>query len=96
MQTPFTAPSLLTSMLHCLSRLNPSQSVKWLIFTVPYWTLPLGLMAGDVLQQQSGASAVPHIIGMLAGHAHHFQGNVWPKVGGGGPVLASPEWLRRR
>ena len=79
MALPFTAPSAVTAMLHVLSRQAPKENVKWLVFTVPYWSLPLGLMASDVLQNQSAGSSVPHIVGMLSGHVHHFQRDVYPK-----------------
>jgi len=79
---PFFANSVITAMLHVLSRSMPKQQVKWLIFTVPYWTLPYGLLASDVLQSGSPASALPHILGILSGHFYFFHKFVWPKVGG--------------
>jgi len=79
---PFYGASMTTSMLHVLSRSMPNQKVKWLIFTVPYWTLPYGLMASDVLQAQSAMSAIPHIMGILSGHFYYFHKFVWPKLGG--------------
>mmetsp|Transcript_58137 Transcript_58137/g.87618 ORF Transcript_58137/g.87618 Transcript_58137/m.87618 type:complete len:337 (-) Transcript_58137:181-1191(-) len=79
---PFFANSVITSMLHVLSRAMPHQKVKWLIFTVPYWTLPYGLMITDVLQAQSASAAIPHILGILSGHFYHFHRFVWPKTGG--------------
>eukprot|EP00522_Entomoneis_paludosa_P012344 CAMPEP_0172454018 /NCGR_PEP_ID=MMETSP1065-20121228/11130_1 /TAXON_ID=265537 /ORGANISM="Amphiprora paludosa, Strain CCMP125" /LENGTH=364 /DNA_ID=CAMNT_0013206277 /DNA_START=131 /DNA_END=1225 /DNA_ORIENTATION=- len=78
---PFFAQSLITSMLHVLSRSMPHQKVKWLIFTVPYWSLPYGLMATDVLQAQSAMAALPHILGILSGHMYYFHKFVWPKLG---------------
>lgn len=92
---PFFAQSVITSMLHVLSRSMPNQQVKWLIFTVPYWTLPYGLMASDVLQAGSAAAALPHVMGILSGHLYFFHKNVWPKVGGE-DWLFPPEFLRRR
>jgi Derlin-1 len=79
---PFFAPSMITSMLHVLSRAMPHQKVKWLVFTVPYWSLPYGLMATDVLQAQSAAAALPHIMGILSGHFYQFHKFIWPKMGG--------------
>lgn len=97
---PFFAQSVITSMLHVLSRSMPNQKVKWLIFTVPYWTLPYGLMASDVLQAGGGggspaAAALPHVLGILSGHLYFFHKNVWPKVGGE-DWLVPPEFLRRK
>mmetsp|Transcript_30099 Transcript_30099/g.30459 ORF Transcript_30099/g.30459 Transcript_30099/m.30459 type:complete len:336 (-) Transcript_30099:238-1245(-) len=83
---PFFGSSIITSMLHVLSRLMPTQKVKWLIFTVPYWALPYGLMAADVLQDGNAANALPHVLGILTGHFYFFHKFVWPKLGG-------EEWL---
>ncbi|KAL7558072.1 hypothetical protein ACA910_009258 [Epithemia clementina (nom. ined.)] len=83
---PFFAPSLITAMLHVLSRSMPHQKVKWLIFNVPYWSLPYGLMATDVLQSQSAMAALPHILGILSGHVYYFHKFVWPKMG-------HPDWM---
>lgn len=92
---PFFAQSMITSMLHVLSRAMPHQKVKWLIFTVPYWSLPYGLMASDVLQSQSAMSALPHILGILSGHFYQFHKFVWPKTGGE-DWLVAPDALSRR
>jgi hypothetical protein len=74
----------------------PNQKVKWLIFTVPYWTLPYGLMASDVLQSGNAMAALPHVLGILSGHLYYFHKNVWPKMEGGEDWLSPPEFLRRR
>jgi len=92
---PFFAQSVITSMLHVLSRAMPNQKVKWLIFTVPYWTLPLGLMASDVLQAGDASAALPHVMGMLSGHLYFFHKNVWPKMGGE-DWLVPPAFLSRK
>lgn len=79
---PFFGQSMITAMLHVLSRSMPNQKVKWLIFTVPYWSLPYGLMASDVLQAGSPMAALPHIMGIISGHVYFFHKFVWPKLGG--------------
>lgn len=91
---PFFAQSMITAMLHVLSRAMPNQKVKWLVFTVPYWTLPYGLMATDVLQAGNAMAAMPHILGILAGHFYHFHKFIWPKVGGE-DWLVAPDVLMR-
>uniref|UniRef100_A0A7S3PV39 Derlin n=1 Tax=Chaetoceros debilis TaxID=122233 RepID=A0A7S3PV39_9STRA len=91
---PFFGQSVITSMLHVLSRSMPHQKVKWLIFTVPYWTLPYGLMASDVLQG-GAAAALPHVLGVLSGHCYYFHKFVWPKMGGE-DWLVAPDFLVRR
>lgn len=92
---PFFAQSVITSMLHVLSRSMPNQKVKWLIFTVPYWTLPYGLMASDVLQAGNASAALPHVLGIISGHMYFFHKTVWPKVGGE-DWLSPPEFLMNR
>ena len=92
---PFFAQSVITSMLHVLSRSMPNQKVKWLIFTVPYWTLPYGLMASDVLQAGNAGAALPHVLGILSGHLYYFHKNVWPKLGGE-DWLVPPEFFVNR
>jgi derlin-1 len=92
---PFFAPSVITAMLHVLSRSMPHQKVKWLIFTVPYWSLPYGLMASDVLQAQNAMAALPHILGIISGHFYHFHKFIWPKMGGV-DWLAAPDFLSQR
>merc|ERR1719350_2786803 len=69
---PFFANSIVTAMLHVLSRSMPNQQVKWLIFTVPYWTLPYGLLCSDVLQSGNVMAAMPHILGIITGHFYFF------------------------
>ena len=92
---PFFAPSVITAMLHVLSRSTPHQKVKWLVFTVPYWTLPYGLMATDVLQAGSPLAALPHILGIITGHFYHFHKFIWPKMGGQ-DWLVAPDFLVQR
>jgi len=92
---PFFTQSVITGMLHVLSRAMPHQKVKYLVITVPYWTLPYGLMLTDCLQAASQAqsaaesvsAAMPHILGILVGHFYHFNRFIWPKTGG-------EDWLR--
>lgn len=91
---PFFAASVITSKLHVMSRSVPHQQVKWLIFTVPYWSLPYGLMLADMLQAGAGA-AVPHVMGILSGHFYYYHKFIWPKMGGE-DWLVAPDWLTRR
>ena len=94
---PFFAPSMITAMLHVLSRAMPHQKVKWLIFTVPYWSLPYGLMATDVLQGQSAMAALPHVLGILSGHFYHFHKFVWPQMSSSNEDwLVAPALVARR
>lgn len=93
--SPFYAQPLITAMLHVVSRQDALANVKWLIFTVPYWTLPYGLMLSDVLQAQSAAAATPHVLGILAGHLWHFFKVIWPAKTGS-DWLVAPRWLRAR
>lgn len=91
---PFFGQSVITSMLHVLSRSMPHQKVQWLIFKVPYWSLPYGLMASDVLQG-GAAAALPHVLGILCGHFYYFHKFIWPKMGGE-DWLVAPAFLIRK
>jgi membrane associated rhomboid family serine protease len=92
---PTFGNSVITSMLHILSRQDPLSNTKLLIFNVPYWTLPYGLLVVDVLQQQSGSAAVPHVLGILVGHLWYYHKNVWSKVTGV-DYLKAPLWMQKR
>lgn len=89
---PFFANSMITATLHVLSRVNPDQKVKWIVFTVPQWTLPYGLITADVLQAGSIMAAMPHVLGILSGHFYHYHRNIWPKTGGE-DWLTAPDFL---
>ena len=93
---PFFTSSVITAMLHVLSRSMPRQKVKWIVFTVPYWSLPYGLMMTDVLQSGNPAAALPHVLGILSGHFYHFHKFIWPKMPGGEDWLAAPQFLVSR
>ena len=93
---PFFSQSLITAMLHVLSRSMPKQNVKWLIFTIPYFLLPYGLMVTDMLQAQGDVMAMlPHVLGILSGHFYYFHKFIWPKDGGEDWLIA-PDFLVKR
>lgn len=92
---PVFGTSMITAMLHVLSRATPNQKVKWLIFTVPFWSLPLLSMVGDCLQAGNAAAALPHVLGILSGHYYHFHRFIWPKIGGQ-DWLVAPDFLIER
>jgi len=92
---PFYTDSLITAMLHVLSRATPHQKVGWLLFKVPMWALPLAQMSSDVLQAKSGMAALPGILGILGGHFYHFHKFIWPKMGGE-DWLVAPEFLMNK
>ncbi len=93
---PFFTDAVITAMLQVLSRSMPHEKVKWLIFTVPYWSLPYLLMVSDVLQSQGNiAAALPHVLGILSGHFYYFHKFVWPKKTGNSEAdwLVAPQFL---
>lgn len=93
---PFFTDAVITAMLHVLSRSMPHEKVKWLIFTVPYWSLPYLLMVSDVLQSQGNlAAALPHVLGILSGHFYYFHKFIWPKKIGNSEAdwLVAPQFL---
>lgn len=94
---PFFASSIITALLHVISRASPYQKTQWLVFTVPHWSLPYAFMVGDVLQAQSAMAALPHILGILSGHFYYFHKFIWPKVENGGEDwLVAPDAVVRR
>lgn len=92
---PVFGNSMVTAMLHVLSRAMPNQKVRWLVMNVPYWSLPYCTALADCLQAGSAAAAVPHILGILSGHFYQFHKFVWPKVGGE-DWLSAPDFLIER
>ena len=79
---PFTANALITAVIYACSRLEPFGNIQFQFgITLKYWMLPFGLMAVEMLQQQgSVAAVVPHILGVLCAHFHHFFAVVWPRI----------------
>jgi len=73
-------------MLWVVSRENPHQNTKWIVFNIPSWMLPFAFLVGDVLNAQSPAAAIPHIMGILTGHFYFFHKTVNVK-------LDNPDWL---
>lgn len=92
---PVFGNSVVTAMLHVLSRAMPHQQVRWLVMNIPYWSLPYAAMLADCLQAGSAAPALPHILGILSGHFYQFHKFVWPKVGGE-DWLVAPDFLIER
>jgi Derlin-1 len=93
---PYFATAMVTAMLHVIARATPTMSVRWLMFNVPYWTLPYCYAVADVLMTQSMMSALPHALGMLTGHFYHFHKFIWPKLDHGGQDwLVAPDILVR-
>lgn len=92
---PVVGNSVVTAMLHVLSRAMPHQKVRWLVMNIPYWSLPYAAMLADCLQAGSASPALPHILGILSGHFYQFHKFVWPKVGGE-DWLVAPNFLIER
>lgn len=92
---PIFGNSMVTAMLHVLSRAMPHQKVRWLVMNVPYWSLPYCTMLADCLQASSASAALPHILGILSGHFYQFHKFVWPKTGGK-DWLSPPDFLIER
>jgi Derlin-1 len=94
MRQPFFSQSLITAMLHVLSKSTPKQKVKWMVFDIPYFLLPYAFMLGDVLQEQGNIMAIiPHVLGILSGHFYYFHKFIWPKEDGGEDWLKAPDFL---
>lgn len=80
---PSFARSLITASIYCCSRREPLRAMEIQFgIRIEYWLLPFVNMVVDILQSQSPAGAVPHILGILTGHIYHFFSIIWPKMGG--------------
>ena len=78
---PFVANALITAVIYACSRLEPFGNIQFQFgITLKYWMLPFGLMAVEMLQQQSVAAVFPHVLGILCAHFHHFFAVVWPRL----------------
>jgi Derlin-1 len=94
---PYFTTSMVAAMLHVIARATPTMSVRWMMFSVPYWLLPYCFAVADVLMAQSMMAAVPHLLGMLTGHFYHFHKFIWPKLDRGGQDwLVAPDFVVRR
>lgn len=94
---PFSAPSIATALLYVASRQEPGKEMRWLMFRVPLLYMPVCWMAADVLQAQSIMAAIPHLVGVLTGHAYHFVRFIWPRLKGEQELdwLEAPVWLKQ-
>ena len=79
---PFVANSLVTAIIYAASRLHPFADVTFQFgIKLKYWMLPFGLMLVEMLQANGSVAAViPHVLGVLTAHFHHFFAVVWPRV----------------
>jgi Derlin-1 len=94
LRQPFFSQSLITAMLHVLSRSAPKQKVNWMMFNIPYVLLPYAFMLSDMLQQEGNMMAIlPHAVGILSGHFYFFHKFIWPKEEGGEDWLKAPDFL---
>jgi len=94
---PFVAKSLVTAIIYASSRLHPFADINFQFgINIKYWMLPFGLSVIEMLQTQSAAAAIPHVVGVLCAHFHHFLAVVWPRLsrelqdGATTSVLSSP------
>eukprot|EP00622_Pseudochattonella_farcimen_P000605 FR735133.1.p1 GENE.FR735133.1~~FR735133.1.p1 ORF type:complete len:193 (+),score=18.47 FR735133.1:147-725(+) len=80
---PQFSRALITATIYCCSRRQPSQPMEVQFgLRIEYWLLPYVNMIVDILQAQSIAGAVPHVLGIFTGHVYHFFTVIWPEMGG--------------
>ncbi len=92
----FVSTSLISSFIYVSSRVDPMAIIPFKFdIRLQSWMLPYGLLVLDCLEAQSKRAALPHVIGILAGHFYLFFSDIYPKMGGK-PWLEPPEWLSRR
>lgn len=91
---PFTAHGLVTAIIYAWSRLEPFGDVMFQFgIKLKYYALPYGLIVVEMLQKQSMLAALPHVLGILCAHFHHFFAVVWPNLqaaAGGESSLLTP------
>ncbi|XXQ31225.1 Derlin [Plasmodiophora brassicae] len=75
----FLGPSLVTVLIYVWSRSDPHTPVTFFGFRFQAWQVPFLLMVFHVLM---GGSALPDIVGILAGHAYYFSTTVVPRAYG--------------
>lgn len=94
LRQPFYSQSLITAMLHVLSRSAPKSEATWIMWKVPYYVLPYAFMLSDVMNQQGNImAALPHLLGILSGHFYFFHKFIWPREEGGEDWLKAPDFL---
>lgn len=78
---PLISESLVTAIIYASSRLHPFADIVFQFGTkIKYWMLPYGLMVVSMLEAKSIAAVIPHVVGVLAAHVHHFFAVVWPRI----------------
>lgn len=78
---PFIAHGLVTAIIYACSRLEPFGEIQFQFgIKLKYYMLPYGLLVIDMLQRQSVLGALPHMLGILCAHFHHFFAVVWPNL----------------
>ncbi len=93
---PFVSISLISSFIYVSSRVDPMEILPFKFdIRLQSWMLPYALLVIDCLEAQSTSAALPHVIGILAGHCFHFFSGIYPKMGGKS-WLEPPGWLSRR
>lgn len=81
---PFIAQGLVTAIIYACSRLEPFGEIQFQFgIKLKYYMLPYGLLVIDMLQKQSVLGALPHMLGILSAHFHHFFAVVWPNLNAG-------------
>ncbi|KAJ8606976.1 hypothetical protein CTAYLR_009280 [Chrysophaeum taylorii] len=78
---PIVANALVTAIIYACSRLEPFGDIMFQFgIKLKYWMLPYALVVVEVLQKQSAIAAIPHLLGVLTAHFHHFFAVVWPHL----------------
>eukprot|EP00611_Tribonema_gayanum_P016142 TRINITY_DN2814_c0_g1_i1.p1 TRINITY_DN2814_c0_g1~~TRINITY_DN2814_c0_g1_i1.p1 ORF type:complete len:335 (-),score=126.38 TRINITY_DN2814_c0_g1_i1:50-1054(-) len=93
---PVVSTSLISACVYGSARVDPLGSVPFQFgLQMPRWLLPYGLAVVDFLQAGKIEAAIPHAVGILAGHFYTFNRNTLPLMGGR-DWLRAPGWLQRR
>ncbi|KAI9191453.1 hypothetical protein LWI28_008634 [Acer negundo] len=88
--TPFLGVSLVFMLIYVWSREYPNAQINiYGLVTIQAFYLPWAMLAMDVL---FGASLLPDLLGIIAGHLYYFLTVLHP-LAGGRNILKTPKWV---
>lgn len=80
---PSFSRSVIAATIYCCSRRKPMDQMEVQFgVKIQFWLLPYVNALVDMLQAQSPAALMPHIVGIFAGHIYYFFAHVVPDMGG--------------
>lgn len=78
---PNVASGLVSAIIYAWARLEPYGDIQFQFgIKLKNYMLPYGLIVVECLQAQSVLAAIPHVLGVLCAHFHHFVSVVLPRI----------------